>query len=71
VIIDENFVWDQSEHGAEVTLPGATETIKIGYNNSDNARSFNFSTEVRPVLCVEPGQPTADLENIPAIRRQH
>ena len=71
VIIDENFVWDPSEHGAEVTLPGATETIKIGYNNSDNARSFNFSTEVRPVLCVEPGQPTADLENIPAIRRQH
>ena len=71
VIIDENFVWDQSDHGAEVTLPAATDTIKIGYNNSDNARTFNFSAEVRPALCVEPGERISDLENIPAIRRQH
>ena len=71
VIIDENFQWDQGEHGAEVALPGGTETIKIGYNNSDNARSFNFSSERKPVLCVEPGEKKADLENIPAIRRAH
>ena len=72
VIIDEGFQWDQAEHSGEVIIPGtASETIKIGYNNSDNARSFNFATEVKPVLCVEPGERKADLENIPAIRRTH
>jgi cell division protein FtsZ len=71
VIIDEGFQWDQSDHGAEVTLPGGAETIKIGYNNSDNAKKFNFASERKPVLCVEPGEKKADLENIPAIRRAH
>ena len=71
VIIDEGFQWDQSDHGAEVTLPGGAETIKIGYNNSDNAKKFNFASEKKPVLCVEPGEKKADLENIPAIRRAH
>jgi len=71
VVIDENFVWEQADHGSEIVLQGGTETIKIGYNNSDNARTFNFSTDVRPALCVEPGQRISDLENIPAIRRKH
>ena len=71
VIIDEGFQWDQSEHGAEVPIPGGTETIKIGYNNSDNARKFNFATDHKPVLCVEPGEKRSDLEIIPAIRRSH
>ena len=71
VIIDENFQWDLSAHGEEVIIPGGAETIKIGYNNSDNARRFNFSAERKPVLCLEPGDKRADLENIPAIRRTH
>ena len=71
VIIDEDFQWDLSNHGEEVIIPGSTETIKIGYNNSDNARRFNFATDRKPVLCIEPGQKRADLENIPAIRRTH
>ena len=71
VIIDENFVWDLSDHGSEMTIPGGSETIKIGYNNSDNARTFNFVSESRPTLCVEPGTSISDLENIPAIRRKH
>ena len=54
---------------SEVIIPGSAETIKIGYNNSDNARRFNFATDRKPVLCIEPGQKRADLENIPAIRR--
>ena len=69
VIIDEDFQWDLSNHGEEVIIPGSTETIKIGYNNSDNARRFSFATDRKPVLCIEPGQKRADLENIPAIRR--
>ena len=71
VIIDENFAWDLSDHGGEVSIPAGAETIKIGYNNSDNAKHFNFSTDRRPTLCVEPGAPRGDLENIPAIRRSH
>jgi len=71
VIIDENFQWDQAEHGNEVTLPGGMETIKIGYNNSDNARRFSFAMDHKPVLCVEPGDSISDLENIPALRRTH
>ncbi len=71
VIIDEGFQWDLSDHGAEVSIPGGTETIKIGYNNSDNARKFNFASDVKPVLCVEPGERRSDLEITPAIRRSH
>ena len=71
VIIDEGFQWDLSDHGAEVSIPGGAETIKIGYNNSDNARKFNFTTDHKPVLCVEPGDKRSDLEIIPAIRRTH
>jgi cell division protein FtsZ len=71
VIIDEGFQWDLSDHGSEVSIPGGAETIKIGYNNSDNARKFNFASDVRPVLCVEPGERRSDLEITPAIRRSH
>ena len=71
VIIDEGFQWDTPVHGEEVSLPGMADTIKIGYNNSDNAKYFNFATEKKPVLCIAPGEKKADLENIPAIRRKH
>ena len=71
VIIDEGFQWDLSDHGTEVSIPGGAETIKIGYNNSDNARTFNFASDVKPVLCVEPGERRSDLEITPAIRRPH
>ena len=71
VIIDESFEWDTPIHSQEVSLPGGADTIKIGYNNSDNAKYFNFATEKKPVLCIAPGEKKADLENIPAIRRKH
>ncbi len=71
VIIDEDFVWDQERQGEEVRLPGGADTIKIGYNNSDNARRFNFSSDHKPVLCVKPGEKTVDLELVPALRRIH
>ena len=68
---DESFQWEQTGHGDEVAIPASAETIKIGYNNSDNAKRFDFSSEKKPVLCVAPGEKKADLENIPAIRRTH
>ena len=72
VIIDENFQWEQPRHEGEVIIPAVgADTIKIGYNNSDNAKHFNFASDKKPVLCVGPGDRKADLENIPAIRRAH
>ena len=71
VIIDENFQWEQASPEGEVNIPAGADTIKIGYNNSDNARHFDFATDRRPVLCVAPGAPKAELENTPAIRRTH
>ncbi len=71
VIIDEGFEWETPAHGEEVSLPGMADTIKIGYNNSDNAKYFNFASEKKPILCIAPGEKKADLENIPAIRRKH
>ena len=71
VIIDDNFEWEQAEHGGEMHIPAGPEPIKIGYDNSDNARHFNFATDRRPVLCIEPGAPKSDLEITPAIRRKH
>ena len=71
VIIDENFQWEQAAPGGEVNIPAGADTIKIGYNNSDNAKHFDFSTDKRPVLCIAPGAPKAELENTPAIRRTH
>jgi len=71
VIIDEGFQWEQPRHEGEVTIPAGPDTIKIGYNNSDNAKHFNFASDHKPVLCVDPGERKADLENIPAIRRAH
>ena len=71
IIIDEAFQWNVPLHGEEVSLPSSADTIKIGYNNSENAKYFNFASEKKPVLCISPGERKADLENIPAIRRKH
>ena len=71
VIIDEDFQWEQPQHQGEVSIPAGAETIKIGYNNSDNAKHFDFASDRKPVLCVQTGQKKAELENTPAIRRRH
>ncbi len=71
VIIDDDFQWEEPHHEGELSIPIGAETIKIGYNNSDNAKRFDFTTEKKPALCVAPGEKKADLENIPAIRRAH
>ena len=71
VIIDENFDWGETEHSGEMHIPAGPDPVKIGYNNSDNAKHFSFASDVRPVLCLEPGAPKSDLEITPAIRRKH
>ena len=71
VIIDENFQWEQASPTGEISIPAGADTVKIGYNNSDNAKHFSFATDRRPVLCINPGDPKAELEITPAIRRAH
>ena len=71
VIIDEGYKWDTAEHGDEFVIPAGAEPIKIGYNNSDNARKFTFASDHKPALVLETGADRSMLENIPAIRRNH
>ncbi len=71
VIIDENFQWEQPRHEGEFTLPTGADTIVIGYNNSENAKHIGLFSDKKPILCIDPSEKRADIENIPAIRRAH
>ena len=72
IMIDSDFKYDRSQSAAVLEFGLYEETdspTKIGYNNSDNVRKFNFSEDSRPVLDVEPGQSLGELEQTPSIRR--
>ena len=71
VIIDADFEWESARHGEEVPLPDVPASIKVGFNSSDNTRRYNFATDTRPCLCVQPGESISELESTPAIRRAH
>ena len=69
-MIDSDFTFDKSQCAASLELYEESESpTKIGYNNSDNIRKFNFDEDNKPVLVVEPGQSLGDLEETPSIRR--
>ncbi len=70
IMIDSDFTFDKSQCAASLELYEESESpTKIGYNNSDNIRKFNFDENNKPVLVVEPGQSLGDLEETPSIRR--
>ncbi len=72
IMIDSDFKYDRSQSAAVLEFGLYEETdspTKIGYNNSDNIRKFNFEDGQRPVLDVEPGQSLGELEQTPSIRR--
>lgn len=70
IMIDSDFTFDKSQCAASLELYEESESpTKIGYNNSDNIRKFNFDEDNKPVLVVEPGQSLGDLEETPSIRR--
>ena len=72
IMIDSDFKYDRSQSAAVLEFGLYEETdspTKIGYNNSDNIRKFNFEEGQRPVLDVEPGQSLGELEQTPSIRR--
>ena len=68
VIIDNDFVWEQSSTGEEIVLQ-EVPTIKVGFTTAEVGKRFQYNS--RPALCVEPGTSLSQLENIPAIRRVH
>ena len=66
IVIDNDFRWEspESPDGLEVNTE---PPVRIGPKKS----SKKFARfEERPSLCVKPGEKTADLEHIPAVRRQ-
>ncbi len=71
VIIDTDFEWESARSGEEVILPDVPASIKVGFNSSDSTRRYNFSSDTRPCLCVQPGDSISELESTPAIRRAH
>lgn len=71
VVIDSDFQWETAHRGEEVPLPDVTPSIKVGFNSSESIRRYNFTSDAKPCLCVEPGESISALEAIPAIRRAH
>ncbi len=71
VIIDSGYEWSTPRRGEEVPLPDMTPSIKVGFNTAENTRRFNYTSDTKPCLCVEPGQSISELEAVPAIRRAH
>lgn len=70
IMIDSDFKYDKSQSRAILELEDDHDSpMKIGFNNSDNVRKFNFREEDKPILDVEPGQNLSELEDIPSIRR--
>ena len=66
IVIDNDFRWEspESPDGLEVNTE---PPVRIGPKKS----SKKFARfEEKPSLCVKPGEKTADLEHIPAVRRQ-
>jgi hypothetical protein len=70
--IDKDFTYKRigTVIGEEVEIPNMENGFrKIGYNTSENKRTFNFDEKNKPILIVEPKQNISELENVPAIRR--
>ena len=69
IVIDRDFVFENSNIIASADLEDIQEERHIGFNIKENSRTFHFDPEVTPKLLVREGQDLSDLENTPAIRR--
>jgi len=68
--LEEDFTYDRVNRGKEIELPSDGMIIRtVGFNTTENCRTFAFIEDNKPVLLVQPGDNIAPLENIPAIRR--
>ncbi|MBO4263249.1 MAG: cell division protein FtsZ [Bacteroidales bacterium] len=69
IMIDRNFVYDDSGDDVIAFPPDAENTGHIGFNTQENTRIFHFADDQKPVLMVGSMESRAELEDIPAIRR--
>ena len=72
IMIDKDFTYNRlgTNKGDAIDIPVNEDYFrKVGFNTTENVRSFHFGDNEKPALIVEPGQNIAELENIPAIRR--
>ena len=68
VIIDKDFEWDfPAESGKD--LPDPPAYVIRGWNPG-GTNEVGFSFDHKPDLCVGQGEPRADLEKVPSIRRK-
>lgn len=70
IMINRDFVYDKGEasRGEGISLFDNGNS-RIGYSTKDNMRSFRFDPDHKPALLVARGEGLAELESIPAIRR--
>ena len=70
IMITRSYTADLSNPDCTFPDPDDAAGTVIGYNSSDNRPMFHFEPEDKPALLVPMDGQIADLENIPAIRRQ-
>ena len=72
ITIGPDFEYTRHEKSEDkvVELPETQPSIKIGPSTVYNVRRFDYCEDSRPALAVSPGENLAELERIPAIRRQ-
>ena len=67
VIIDKDYEWSTcSEECLQAPYEGQ-KSVRIGSRAQKHI--FNFASEAKPILCVSPGDNTAELENVSAYQR--
>jgi len=72
IMIDKDFTYNRlgTNKGDAIDIPVNEDYFrKVGFNTTENVRSFHFGDNEKPALIIEQGQNIAELENIPAIRR--
>ena len=71
IMINRSFTYDKNEAASTRGINLIEDSVgsRIGYSSTDNLRTFRFEPDEKPALLVSAGEPLADLENIPAIRR--
>ena len=73
IMIPKDFVYDKQKAASNegISLFETPVASHIGYNTKENLCTFRFDPDRKPALVVAQGEALADLESIPAIRRNN
>ena len=71
IFLDKDFVYlkEDSQLGNNAQPGPLPVRSKIGFNSTENCRTFAFQPDQKPCLAVDPWEDKSFLENEPAIRR--